>query len=111
MSDLPLPEFDRPPAPEVPPIVMNGVRYQQKLGGGSDPQVGGLLAAYDITTGQELWTLAVYDNKRNDDVEGDVQDIFFASMTIGGDGRLLIVDEVGRRFAVDVKAKTSTPLP
>lgn len=105
------PSADRPPPPKVEPVVKDGVRYQRKIGGSSDPQVGGLLAAYDVKSGAELWTLVVYDNKRRPDLEGDVQDVFFASMKFDKDGRLIIVDENGRRFAVDVEARTSTPLP
>ena len=55
--------------------------------------------------------MKVYDNKRRDDLEGDVQDVFFRSMDVQPDGRLLIVSEDGRRFLVDVNARTSTPLP
>lgn len=104
------PSADRPPPPKVEPVVKDGVRYQRKIGGSSDAQVGGLLAAYDAKSGAELWTLVVYDNKRQPGLEGDVQDIFFASMKFDKDGKLIIVDETGRRFAVDVKARTSAAL-
>ena len=112
MPDTPLspPQADRPPAPRVTPVVKDGVRYQPKVGGRSDPQVGGLLAAYDVASGKELWTLIVYENKRRPDLEGDVQDVFFRSMKLQSDGRLLIVNEHDERFAVDVNSRTSTPL-
>jgi hypothetical protein len=105
------PQADRPPPPRIAPVVKDGVRYQPKFGGSSDPQVGGLLAACDAKSDKELWTLVVYENKRRPDLEGDVQDIFFKSMKFETDGRLVIVNEIGRRYAVDVQAKTSTLLP
>jgi len=104
------PQADRSPPLRIEPIVKDGVRYERKIGSASDVQVGGLLAAFDATSGKELWTLIVYDNKRRDDLEGDAQDIFFSSMKFQADGSLLIVDEVGRRYAVDVKKKTVTPI-
>lgn len=77
---------------------------------GEHGQVGGLLAAYDAD-GHVLWSMKVFDNRRRDDLEGDVQDVFFRSMDVQPDGRLLIVNEVGQRFLVDVKTRTSVPLP
>jgi hypothetical protein len=53
----------------------------------------------------------VYDNQRRPDLEGDVQDIFFTSMAFDNAGKLIVTDEVGRRFAVDVDKRESTQLP
>jgi hypothetical protein len=69
-------------------------------------QMGGYLAAYDEATGQQLWTLKVYDNQRVPK-EGDVQDVFFKSMTLQADGTPLIENERRARFVVDPKARTS----
>ncbi len=96
----------------VAPVTVDGIRYAPLIGepDGAHGQVGGLLAAYR-SNGTVLWSMKVYDNKRRDDLEGDVQDVFFRSMDVQPDGRLLIVSEDGRRFLVDVNARTSTPLP
>ena len=104
--------FDRNPPPVVPAIVRDGKRYAQRLGSHSAGagQAGGLLDIIDDKSGTIEATIKVYDNKRDPGIEGDVQDIFFASMAFDGDGRLIVTDEVGRRFAVDVKARTSVPL-
>jgi hypothetical protein len=99
----------RIPAPVVAPVSVDGVRYEQVKNGllaGFD-QMGGYLAAY--AGDQQLWTLKVYDNKRDPVREGDVQDVFFKSMTLQADGTLLIENERGARFIVDPKARTSTP--
>jgi hypothetical protein len=101
----------RIPPPKVAPVHADGVRYEQVGNGltaGLD-QMGGYLAAYDEADGKQLWTLKVYDNVRNPHREGDVQDVFFKSMSLQPDGTLLIENERGARFVVDPKARTSVP--
>jgi hypothetical protein len=112
-SDLLMGSFDRSPPPEVPPVVRDGLRYVQHIGTHDDSigQSGGLLDIMDDATGKLLATLKVYDNTRSPDVEGDVQDIFFESMAFDAAGKLIITDEVGRRFAVDVVKREAVPLP
>jgi hypothetical protein len=102
---------DRNPPPRIAPLVRDGVRYERRIGvDGIDPQVGGLLTAYDAPSGRALWTLAVYENRRDPIIEGDAQDVFFREMRFEADGSLLIVNERGERFRVDVRARTSEPL-
>jgi hypothetical protein len=110
-DDFPDLHADRNPPPRIAPLVRDGVRYERRIGGDGDPQVGGLLTAYDLATSRALWTLVVYDNRRDPMLEGDVQDVFFREMQFEPDGSLLIVNERGERFSVDVRARTSTPLP
>ncbi len=88
--------------PYVPEVVIDGVRYDQLMNGNEQGlgQVGGCLAAYDDTSGELLWAIKVYDNARDPDVEGDIQDVFFKSMTVDG-GKLRIENEVGQVFLVD----------
>jgi hypothetical protein len=119
-SSPPVPEHgdmsksgSRIPAPTVEPVRNQGVRYEQVKNGllaGFD-QMGGYLAAYDDTSGRELWTLKVYDNKRNPEREGDVQDVFFKSMILLDDGSLMIENERGARFKVDPATRSVTPAP
>lgn len=102
----------RIPAPTVSPVSADGVRYEQVRNGltaGFD-QMGGYLSAYDEASGQHLWTLKVYDNQRVPGKEGDVQDVFFKSMTLQADGRLLIENERRSRFIVDPESRTSTAM-
>ncbi len=103
----------RIPAPIVEPIVSDGVRYEQVKNGllaGFD-QMGGYLSAFDENSGEQLWTLKVYDNKRDPEREGDVQDVFFKSMALQEDGTLLIENERGARFIVDPAQQSVTPAP
>jgi len=107
------PKISRIPAPQVVPIETGGVRYEPVRNGltaGLD-QMGGYLAAIDIASGRTLWTLKVYDNRRDPALEGDVQDVFFRSMTLQPDGKLLIENERRARFVVDPATRTSTPTP
>ncbi|AEF99298.1 hypothetical protein Metme_0860 [Methylomonas methanica MC09] len=101
----------RIPAPIVAPIIHNGVRYEQVPNGllAGFEQMGGYLVAIDEATGSTLWTLKVYDNQRNPEKEGDVQDVFFKSMALQADGSLLIENERGKKFIVDPAKKSSTP--
>ena len=102
----------RIPGPAVPPVTIGQVRYEQvrnDLVAGFD-QMGGYLAAYDGEGGQQLWTLKVYENKRLSDKEGDVQDVFFRSMSAQPDGTLLIENERGGRLGVDPTGRASRPV-
>lgn len=105
------PSEDRLPPPEVPPVERDGVRYSQAMDGHDVglQQVGGVLVATAIDDGRQLWTLAVYGNPIDPKQEADAQWLFFESMAFERDGRLRIVNEGGKAFLVDVKARTSTP--
>lgn len=103
----------RIPAPKVAPVVTEGVRYQQ-VGNGllaGFEQMGGYLAAHDAASGTLLWTLRVYDNRRVPGKEGDVQDVFFKSMVLQGEDTLLIENERGGRYVVDLKTRTAKNAP
>lgn len=105
--------ISRIPAPRVPPVVHEQVRYEQVDNGlvaGLD-QMGGYLAAVDQASGEQLWVLKVYDNRREPGREGDAQDVFFKTMAWQPDGTLLIENERGARFAVDPATRTVRPLP
>lgn len=112
-DDLLVGSFDRSPPPKVDPVVRDGKRYAQHIGTHNEQlgQSGGLLEIIDEASGKQVGMIKVYDNQRRPDLEGDVQDIFFASMAFDSAGKLIITDEVGRRFAVDVVKRESQPLP
>jgi len=105
--------FDRSPPPKVEPVVRDGKRYAQHIGTHDERlgQSGGLLEIVDEATGRQLGLIKVYDNQRKPELEGDVQDIFFSAMAFDSSGKLIITDEVGRRFAVDVVKRESQQLP
>ncbi len=98
--------------PEVPPISHDGVRYQQVLSGAElgEPGRSGYLGAYDADTGERLWHVRVYEHERAEHLEEDVQDVFFASMQLlEASRRLLIENERGERFEVDIETRAVLP--
>ena len=107
----PLPQVaaKRRAPPEVAAVTLDGVRYEQAVlargeaGGG---QRTGYLAACKGASGERLWRVRVYELQADPRLEGDVQDVFFSSMTASPDGHgLLIANERGDRFAVDVRTR------
>ncbi|MBN7818488.1 hypothetical protein [Bowmanella yangjiangensis] len=101
----------RIPALVVEPIVVDGIRYEQVKNGlmAGFEQMGGLLAAFEQD--QRLWVIKVYENQRDPAREGDVQDVFFKSMTLEADGlHLRIENERGRVFRVNRETRQVTEL-
>ncbi len=73
---------------------------------------GRWLAAYDAATSQLLWGVKVYDTPHIAELERDVQTVFFASMQLDDAGTsLLIANERGRHFAVDLASHAVRELP
>lgn len=105
-----MPSPSRPPPPTVPPIIHNGVRYEQdldsRLYGGT--QAGGYLVAIDEATENRLWMLRVYDIP--DDASGvDVPGCYFRSMIlVPGHDELEIDNEVGGKYRVDLVERSVT---
>lgn len=64
------------------------------------PQNGGYVAAFDLNSGKELWTLKIYDIQYDPEKEQDVQDIFIKIMTRSGPN-LVVTDEEGRKYRVN----------
>lgn len=105
----PPPSASRKAPPKVEPIVANGVRYEQVVNAEllGEEQRTGYLAAIDEKSGERIWLLKVYNVNRVEHLEADVQDVFFASMTLSEDGEsLAITDERGRSFVVDLESRT-----
>lgn len=96
----------RPPPPRVAPVSHAGVRYEQVKNARSlgFEQVTGYLAAIEESSGKRLWALKVYDNPISPELEADVQQTYFTSMTLSG-RELLINTESGKRYAVDIESQ------
>lgn len=106
-------QADRIAPPVVPPVERDGIRYAQADDGRSlgFKQVGGVLVATDVKTGQRLWSLPVYTREIDPKLEADVQWVFFKSMAFAPSGELLIENESGEKFLVNVQQKTVSPAP
>ena len=90
--------------PRIKPVVTGNMRFQVIHRGIERglKQNGGYIAAFDISSGKELWVLKIYDITYDQDTERDVQDKFIISMTKGlFSGKIHIKDESGRKFIVD----------
>ena len=104
-----------PPAP-VPPVSIDGIRYEVIHWGrrrGLD-QDGGYIAAIDIASQTELWTLKLYEVRHEPQMETDVQDVFITAMRrnlFGFGSKLEITDELDRRHVVDPRTRTVTTRP
>ncbi|KAB7646210.1 hypothetical protein [Polymorphobacter fuscus] len=110
--DSPAAVVSRLPPARVAPVTIGATTYRQVVGSTTpEPgQLGGMLGAF-ASDGAPLWRLKIYDNRRQGDLEGDVQDVYFRSMRADDAGGLVIENEDGARFRVDVTARTVTPLP
>ena len=94
--------------PQVPPVVIDGVRYSQILNGrklGLDANAGWLMAS-DARSGERLWTARIYEVPVDPADETDVQEVFFQSMArVPGRKALAIRNEAGRAFVIDVETR------
>jgi len=95
--------------PKVAAVSLDGVRYEQTVLARSEAAGGqrtGYLAAYKGTSDERLWRVRVYELRIDPNLEGDVQDVYFTKMAASADGHeLLIENEAGGRYAVDVRTQ------
>lgn len=94
---------------DVPAVTIKDLRFEV-IHWGKDrgfAQNGGYIAAFDKTSGEELWTLKIYDIVYDPELESDVQDLFIKSMKKSWFGNdLKITDERGRQYIVNTDART-----
>jgi hypothetical protein len=92
----------------VAPVTIGGVRYEVPHFAGEveGTQNGGYITAKDVSSGQRLWTLKVYETLYDPRREQDVQDVFITELTDLGDGSMRVDDEEGRSYIVDLATRT-----
>lgn len=102
------PSISRPPAPDVKPVVHNGVRYEQdRTDERQGDQAGGYLVALDAKTGARLWRLKVIDLAAGPGAPTGGA-VYFRSMQLAPGGAALdIEDETGVRYSVDLARRTA----
>lgn len=91
----------RIPPVRVKPVEIDGIRYEAVWG------VLGLFRATEINTGKVLWELTLYHYRYNDELETDVQDVFVSAMAKESDSSILVTDERGRVYRVDLESRKS----
>jgi len=93
-------EASRISAPEVQSLVYKGIKFIAP----NTPEKMSYIEAWDIKTNTKLWELKVYEVKINPELKADVQWIFITSLYISV-GKLIVVNEAGERYEVDIEAK------
>jgi hypothetical protein len=88
-------------APDVMP------NYRSIYGKSTCPDHSMCVEARNRKTGKLLWQVEVYQIKYDPNLEGDVQDIYISSLAIERD-KLIVKDEVGTKFSVDLKTRAVT---
>lgn len=100
--------------PKPAPVTLDGTRYEVLPGARTRgfSQSGGVIAAFDELTGRELWTLVVYPVVFETAEEEDAQEIFITNLAISPDHEhLLVENERGKHFEVDLADHAVTPTP
>lgn len=106
------PNAKRVPPVEVPSIMIGDLRidvvhWARDEGFG---QNGGVLRAVDTTSGATAWTLKVYGINYDTQLESDVQDVFITALRKPWlRNHLLVSDERGRSWRIDLATRTVTP--
>ena len=85
----------------VAPIVQDGVCYS------APHDAMAFVVAADVKTGKELWRVQVYKIPMIAELERDVQDVFITSLALK-DGSLLITNERGEKYALDLQTRKVT---
>lgn len=112
-KESPMDQRSRAAPPQVPPVIIDGVRYSQVLSGrklGLDGNAGWLMAS-DAKSGERLWTARIYEVTIDPADEADVQEVYFKTMArVPGKKSLAIRDERGRGYEIDVVTRQVTKL-
>src|SRR5580692_11483923 len=91
--------FAKRSAPKpVPPVVWQGVEYRAPL----DVEHMGHVQAFELSSGRKLWETKVYKVWIVPLLEEDVQWVFVSAMQVQ-DGKLLVKNERGKSFRLDLK--------
>ncbi len=104
----PSPAAEPLPTTPVPPVQHHGVRYEEDLKtptpAGQVP--GGLQAAVDAASGQRLWQLQVYRLRDDPGAPMAHPGVHFrAGALVPGQDELLIENEAGGQYRVDLKQR------
>jgi len=93
-------EAKRLPPPQVPPVVIGGVRYSAP----NDDGLRGYIQVSSVETGRKIRTITLYRVKLRPMLERDVQDVFISRLE-ARPGRLLVTDERQRHYTVDLRPR------
>jgi hypothetical protein len=86
-------------------VLYEGVRYVAP----NDNGRRGYIQAWDAKSNL-LWSVTIFRNFINPLLEEDVQWVYIKTMSLN-DGKLMVTDERGRSFSVDLKRRAVRRLP
>jgi hypothetical protein len=108
------PSHKRSAPPKVAPVEHRGIRYAVVRGakGRGLPQNGGYIEATEIASGRSLWLVKIYEVVYDHDLEDDKRDVHISRLRLDeSGGRLLVENERGARFAVELDGSKVQQLP
>ena len=85
----------------VAPVVIQGVEYS------APHDAMAFVVAKGVSSGKELWRVRIYEVRVDAALERDVQDVFITSLA-AKDNSLLITNERGEKFTLDLKTRKVT---
>jgi hypothetical protein len=88
-------------APIVEPVVYNNIRYVAPNDDGRREYV----QAFEVATNHKLWEVTVFRNIISPFMEEDLQWFYIKNLQVEN-GELIVTDEKGRQFAVDLEKQT-----
>jgi len=88
---------------DVAPVVIQGIEYS------APHDAMAFVVARNVSSGKELWRVRIYEVRVKAGLERDVQDVFITSLT-EKNGALLIANERGEKYALDLKTRKVTRL-
>lgn len=86
---------------KVEPVVYEGVRYTAP----NDDGKRGYIHAEDAKTGKALYDIEVFKTKIDPGLEEDIQWVFITGMKMEGGSLMVVNDEKGNIYAVDLKTR------
>jgi hypothetical protein len=95
---------------DVAPVVVGDVRYEAPHFSNPCDQNGGCVVAYDNTSNAMLWFVQVYCTHYDPNLEQDAQDVFITALAVDS-AKLLVTNESGRHFALDLASRQVTGDP
>lgn len=110
-NPAPLEHAKRRAPGHVEPVVSKGVRYEvlHVARSRASARGGGVIAAVDLASGQELWALQVYEQPSDPQEESDAQEVHITDMALdAAAGVLLLKNEAGQRFRINLADRSVT---
>lgn len=105
----PTPSAKRAAPAVVADVTVGDITYRQA---GGEHQRSGFVEARRAETDELLWTVRIYEVAFRPELETDVQEVYFTDMSYDADANaLLIGNERGERFSLDLDVRKVTPLP